>query len=368
MRVQVISVAELSADLRRTWAGIQRRNRLLASPYFSPEYILAAGACRAGVRIGVIEEASRPLGFFPFEIGRFGSGRPVGGRLSDYHGVIAPPGAAWRPADLVAGCGLRQWRFDHLPVECREFAPFVEAAASSWVLDLSGGFEHYRQQRRRAGSKRIDRILCKSRKLRREHGEVQFEFDSVDPVVLDQVIQWKREQCQRTGVVDFLAETGNAGLIRRIHATRTAEFAGVLSVLRVRGRIAAAHFGMRSPDTLHYWLPAYDRQLAHYSPGAILLLDVAREAAARGLVRLDLGKGDDAYKSSFCTHATEVAEGMVVVSQWRAVVRRWRRATVRFLRTAPVAAPLRVPVRALRRLRARRVGLAPLIHTGTERQ
>ena len=151
---------------------------------------------------------------------------------------------------------------------------------------------------------------------------MQFEFDSRDPQAFAQVIQWKREQCRRTGVVDFLGRRANEALLQAIRDVRSPEFAGVLSVLRVRDRIAAAHFGMRSRTTLHWWFPGYERELGRYSPGLILLLEMARAAAAAGLTRLDLGKGHDPYKRDFCTHETSVAEGAVAARLGRLMASR----------------------------------------------
>ena len=352
MKVQVICAGELSPDLRAAWTAIQSSRTDLSSPYFTPGFVEAAARCCGGVRIGVVEDGARPAGFFPFELRPFGVGQPVGGRLSDFQGVIAARGVDWRVEDLVAGCGLRMWRFDHLLVDQTE-SRFVDALAPSPALDLRGGFDRYCAKRRDTGSRHIEQLSYKARKLRRQQGEVHFEFDARDARALEQVILWKREQCRRTGVVDFLAERRNADLIRTIFETRTEAFAGILSVLRVGDRIAAAHFGMRTPDTLHYWFPAYERAFGKYSPGELLLVEMARAAAGNGLVRLDLGKGDDAYKNSFCNHVIPVAEGAVVVSRPLAVIRSAQRLVVGMLRRSILAAPIRVPVRALRRLRRR---------------
>lgn len=346
MRVRVICAGELTQDLRDAWTNIQRSRAELSSPYFTPGFVEAAAHCRDGVRIGVLEDGGRPTGFFPFELRPFGMAQPVGGQMSDFQGVIAEPGCDWRADELIAGCGLRMWRFNHLLGDQTEFAGFVEATDGSPALDLRGGFDGYRARRRADGSKHIDRLLYKSRRMRRQQGEVHFEYDSRDLQVLEQVIEWKREQCRRTRVVDFLAERRNADLVRTIFATRTEGFAGILSVLRVGDHLAAAHFGMRTHDTLHYWLPAYNTALRKHSPGEVLLAELIRAAAASGVVHLDLGKGDDPYKDKFSTHVIPIAEGAVAVSRPMAVLRRVHKLAMGFLRTSTITAP----VRALRRV------------------
>jgi CelD/BcsL family acetyltransferase involved in cellulose biosynthesis len=61
----------------------------------------------------------------------------------------------------------------------------------------------------------------------------------------------------------------------------------------------AVHLGMHSQHTLHWWLTTYNPELRKYSPGANLLIELARAAQARGLSRVDLGYGEEDYKNSF---------------------------------------------------------------------
>jgi hypothetical protein len=42
-------------------------------------------------------------------------GLPVGGRLSDYHGVVAGEDLVFDPRELVTTSALEGWRFDHVP-------------------------------------------------------------------------------------------------------------------------------------------------------------------------------------------------------------------------------------------------------------
>jgi CelD/BcsL family acetyltransferase involved in cellulose biosynthesis len=67
---------------------------------------------------------------------------------------------------------------------------------------------------------------------------------------------------------------------------------------------------MRTPDVLHYWFPTYNHAFSRYSPGLLLLSAIAKHADSRGYSRIDLGKGDDAYKSRVANSRTEVREGV----------------------------------------------------------
>ena len=139
--IRVLEPAGLTAELQAAWSDIQRADPEVESPYFRPEFTLAVADIRSDVRIAVIETADGPAAFFPFQPSRLGAGRPVGGRLSDYHGLIARPGLALTPGQLLRGCGLRSWAFDHLPASQSVFAGQWTATGESPCLDLSRGFD-----------------------------------------------------------------------------------------------------------------------------------------------------------------------------------------------------------------------------------
>ena len=69
-------------------------------------------------------------------------------------------------------------------------------------------------------------------------------------------------------------------------------------MLRAEQRVVAVPFGLRSESSLSCWFPAYDIELARYSPGLGLHLKMAEGAAATDIRCLDLGKGDEDYKQS----------------------------------------------------------------------
>ena len=77
---------------------------------------------------------------------------------------------------------------------------------------------------------------------------------------------------------------------------------------------------MRSRTAWHYWLPTYDRDFAKYSPGLILLLEMAAQAQALGIQTIDLGKGNALYKQRLMNGAVPLLEGVVPASPFRAAV------------------------------------------------
>jgi CelD/BcsL family acetyltransferase involved in cellulose biosynthesis len=352
MQIRVIDPRELDAPLNARWRALQQSHPALDSPYFLPEFTLAAAAARPGVRIAILEDAGQVTGFFPYQ-GRWGMGAPAGGGLSDHHGVVCAPGTQWEWRALLKATGLAYWRFDHLPWEQ---APAGQAQrADSPGLDLARGYEAWKASRVKA-SRRVEELDRKARKMAREVGPLRFEAHVADPAVYEFVLRLKSHQCRRTGVPDFFAWPWTRTLVERVLSTQNPQFAGRLSALWAGDELVAAHLGMRSQREWHWWFPVYAHAHARYSPGAQLLLRVAEAAAAEGCVRLDLGKGEDAYKSSFADIHVPLAEGWVSRPALMTAVQGLRQGVgagvVRQLRETPLLEPLRPWVRRLRALRA----------------
>jgi len=347
MKVTVVNARDLSAAQEARWNELQQADSSLASPYLCPEFTKAVAFVRDDVYIAIMMQGGDTVGFFPFQRERFGIGKPVGGRLSDFQGAVVARGAEWSPDDLIRGCGLNTWDFHHLIAAQGPFRPYHQVVSSSPFIDLSHGYEVYREEQRRRGSRRIGKLMGLSRKLEREIGPLRFEARTDDETVLAKVIAWKSAQCRRTGVYDFFGVNWTVSLIRRIHQTRTLNFSGCLSALYAGNQLVAAHMGMRSHLIWHYWFPAYDRAFSRYSPGSLLLMKLVEHCATQGIEAIDLGKGEDAYKSSFMSGSVEVAEGSVTLPSILAVLRRVGRLAADFLRDSPLARPISVPMRRL---------------------
>lgn len=328
---RLIAAHELDAGLLAAWRSIQEREPRFESPYFCPEFTQAVASVRDDVRVVVIENDGRPAGFFPHQRAAWGRGSPVGGALSDYHGVIAAPQAEWSVVELMRAARLSVWSFDHLVDPAGRFAPYVTAsAAASPQIELAS-FEPPPDFARKA------------RKLAREVGELAFSLHA--PGSLGHMFRWKSEQYRASRLTDAFGVPWTRALLSRLMVMKTPGFGGTCSVLRAGDEIVAVHAGMRAGSVLHWWFPTYDARYAAYSPGIILLL---RIAAALGSGKIDLGKGDARYKRSLMTGAAALREGCVELPSIAATARRLRR-------LAEGRTEWQLPLRALRRFeRARR--------------
>jgi len=335
---------ELTAADRAAWTAMQAKAHLhgspeLANPFLSPEFTLAVGRCRRGVRIAVLREGGEPAAFFPFQRSAAGVGRAIGLGVSDSQGLVHRPGFTWDARDLLRACGLSVWEFDHL-VEGQ--APFEAGASGTFpspVMDVDQGYEAYLAGLRARSPKFTRTTLAKERKLGRDAGEVRYVHDERDPEALRRLMAWKSAQYRRTGRSDRFAHPWITGLVQQLFHTRSDPFAGILSVLYADGKPVAAHFGLRTERVLACWFPAYDPEYAKYSPGLVLHLRMAESAAADGIAYLDLGRGQKEYKDSLKTRELMVSEGWVTRRHPVAVGHRARRAPVRALRNVVLSRP-----------------------------
>jgi CelD/BcsL family acetyltransferase involved in cellulose biosynthesis len=332
MRISLFSASQLPVDLFERWGHLQTINPSLRSPYFRPEFTQIVGAARDDAFVAVVDDGEA---FFPFHKERagLGAGIPIGGKLSDYHGVVARPDYAWNAVELVRRAGLSGWEFDHAPASQVDLRRFALKEAESPCIELSGWETAVSRKLRGDAENR-------RRKLEREIGPVEFEFDCRDAEVFALCMQWKSDQYARTGLKDIMKVPWVQQVLSGIRARGDAEFSGSLSVLRAGGRPIAAHFGMRSHSAFHYWFPAYDPEMSGYSPGNLLLLAIGDAAHERGMGSIELGKGDAFYKARFANAATPLIEGFVVGDPVSAALRDTRKTLLKWLRKTPVRGAL----------------------------
>lgn len=344
MDISVYRPGELSSADRAAWTAMQSKAHLhgspeLANPFLSPEFALAVGRCRRGVRIAVVREGGEPAAFFPFQRTAAGVGRAIGLGLSDAQGLVHRPGFTWDSRELLRACGLAVWEFDHLVAGQGPFEAAATGTFPSPVMDVDQGYEAYLSHLRAHSPKFTKGALARERKLRREHDAVRYVHDERDPAVLRTLMAWKSAQYRRTGRSDRFAHEWITRLVDQLFHTRSEPFAGILSVLYAGGKPVAAHFGLRTERVLACWFPAYDPAFSKYSPGLVLHLRMAEAAAADGIAYLDLGRGQKDYKDSLKTRELNVSEGWVTRRHPVAFGHRARRAPVRALRNTVQSRP-----------------------------
>ena len=348
MKITVIAAKELTSELVSQWSQIQRADPNLASPYFRPEFSQAVAAVRNDVEVAVMRQEGEAIGFFPYQRSRWNVAMPVGGQFSDYQAVILRKGVEWEPEELVRGCGLRAWHFDHLIVSLEQCNSYHILLDESPYLDLSGGFESYRTSRVKAGSKLFRQTARKARKMERELGPLRFVPHTTEQAVFEKLIEWKSDQYRETETTNAFSHRWTVELLERIRLRQDESFGGMLSALYAGERLVAAHFGMRSYGVLHGWFPTYDRELSRYSPGLIQFIELAKAAESLGIRLIDLGRGLSRYKRGLMSGTFRVAEGSVDLRPVTRLLRSGFRSACDWGRSSPLRGPARIPARVLR--------------------
>lgn len=311
MKTSVTRGSEMSSDILAAWDSIRQLNPSLASPYFTSTFTQIVAAARGDVEVAVVESDGQIIALLPYQRGRFDIAGPVGAFISDYHGLISMPDVSLDPCALLRGCGLTAWDFNHLPVEQSCFTPFCREQHRSPIIDLTAGYEAYVKERREQGTEQIKKNGNLMRKLEREVGPLRCVAHSPDKALLEKSLQWKTAQFRRNRWRDLFSISWVRQTMEEIHATQTADFAGMLSLLYAGDKLIAAHFGMRSATIWHYWFPTYDLAFAKYSPGVMLLLKMAEAAPTMGISTIDLGCGEHSYKWRLMNGFIPTAKGSV---------------------------------------------------------
>ncbi|MCH8827982.1 MAG: GNAT family N-acetyltransferase [Planctomycetes bacterium] len=317
MSIELINPQRLTAEQIAAWRTLQRADAQYDSPFFSPEFSRSVACVRADVSVAAIREDGEYVGFFPFQrVGRQ-TGRPVGWKLNDFQGAVVSNGIVIDAAELLRGSDLTAWHFDHLiagQTWCRAEESFQ---MSSPFIDLTDGFHQYLNRKANSKSRRLKTVMRKSRKLSREIGPLRFEFDCNEAAVFERLLEWKSCQLRAMRAFNVFRYDWARQLLDLLRNSDERDCRGTLSALWAGDELVAAHFGIRSDSVLHWWVASYNCQYQQYSPGSILLLEFMKEAAQKGIVRVDLGEGSEAYKPSFQTGAISVSEGAIARSAWR---------------------------------------------------
>lgn len=314
MKYYSFSAKEMSKDHYFRWLDITKSDRLLSNPYFHPEFTRVMSKVRNDVYVGIIEnDQGEIIGFLPYQCSRGGLARPVGLGLSDYHGLIILSQFDTPANEILKGFGIKRWSFDHLLAEQKSFIGFHENLYESPIIDISRGFENYEENFNKKAKKQYKETLRKQKKLEDEIGPLKFSLHTKSNEILQTLIQWKSEQCRRTGTIDYFSIEWCRNLIQELHLLKKDDFGGILSCLFAGDKIAAIHFGMYTQAVWHSWFPTYNHELEKYSPGSILLYLIIKEASTSGVNYIDLGKGMSLYKKRVMTGSITVADGYVSI-------------------------------------------------------
>ncbi|MEU3550897.1 GNAT family N-acetyltransferase [Streptomyces longwoodensis] len=313
-RIDIAHPSELTTSDLDLWNELRAVNADFTNPFMSAQFTQAIGRVRPDTQVAVLRSKREPVGYFPYQRGRWGHGRAVGLGVSDCQGAVLNPGLRLDPHHLMRACSLSAWEFNHLESGQELFLPYATGQFASPVVDLTHGFEQYENHLRARSRGLLKSTRAQERRMGRHLGPLRFVHDERNPAALRTLIEWKSAHYRRTGRRDPFAQSWITDLVHLLADTTSPDCSGMLSVLYAADRPVAAHFGLRSRTVLSCWFPSYDRTAATFSPGRILYLRMIESAAASGIRLVDFGRGEAPYKKSFKTEDLMVHEGTLRTS------------------------------------------------------
>jgi CelD/BcsL family acetyltransferase involved in cellulose biosynthesis len=295
------------ADLR-TWRDLAAAQPAFHSPLLGPDFAQAVGAVRDDARVAVIRRRGQTLGFLPHHRRPGSMARPIGSPLSDYHGLVSRPDAGLAGAEVLRAADLTAYRYTGLIDPHGVFGRNETRAAH--VINLAGtDAEAYLEAVRAASPKKIKNWRRLDNKLDREVGAVTLVGPDHSREAFDQLIAWKREQLERTGVHDFLRPDWTRGLMLDLFQKRTGPFQGLMINLYAGGQLVAGHFGVRLDGVYHPWIASTNPAHGEWSPGQIFFMRAIAAMPGLGLRHYDLGPGHDHYKGAYALSQVQIGEG-----------------------------------------------------------
>ena len=304
---RVVSPDSLTDNELAAWRRAREAHPALGSPFFSASFTRAVARVRHDVRVCVIGSEGKPVAFLPLQFGSgarrlLGAAEPVGGEMSDYFGLIAPPGFKIEARTLLSMAKLSAINFRNLPEEELSFGLDGEQPERGHRIEIGADVGEYWERLRQENESFARELERRERRIVEALGPLDFTFNVADPErELDRLVAMKRAQYRETGVPDALAEPWQRHLLRLLAASADADCAGSLATLNAGGHWVASHFGLRSGTTLHYWFPIFNPALAKFGPGHLLLKHVIDGCAAAGIRTIDRGSGEQSHKSAYVT-------------------------------------------------------------------
>ncbi|MCC9641453.1 GNAT family N-acetyltransferase [Rhodopirellula sp. JC740] len=362
--ISVLPLADLSpAELER-WEQIRSTRDEFAPPFFASRFAAAVNSVRGDVWVAVFRSSNDdPIGFFPFHRIR-GVGLPVGRFLNDAQNVIAARELSVDWSELAKAAQVRAFDLHAIVGGAPEWIDrYHLQTTKAFRADLGSDSESYLRNLQKE-HRTIAKQGQKTRKLAREVGPIRLELDCRCPDILKQTIQWKRDQYQRTHILDLFLPDWTRQLIQTLYENELSldgipensplseHFAndslrGICSVLWAGDRPVATHIGTIERGRLHYWFPTYDPSFSKYSPGTALFTEIIRNASSHGIHCVDMGYGEQPYKQKQTATTTTVAHGTITDSRWHRFAFHAEATMVQALKRVPMKETVKRAIRTI---------------------
>ena len=345
-----VEVCGGQAAAREAWAELGATAGAYQSYGFAEAYATAFGARPA---IVVARDATgRPVALLGLQLARFGPltvAGFLGGSWANYHMGLFRPGLSWAAEDVAAllheagrqaradlfaflNQPLRWEGLDNplalLPYAAGPNPAFASALPRSLGDWLDARFSRASQKKLRKKARKLEAFgpVCHTRA----------ETPEAAARVLDAFIAHKAAQAGARRARDPFAPPQPRDLLGRLIASGAMEMHALFAGERIVATFGALAGGQR----LSGLVVSYDgdKEIAAASPGEWLLIEVVRDAIARGFQTFDLGVGESRYKREICEIEEplfDTAFGVTPLGRAAAAAYLGGRATIREIKRRP---------------------------------
>lgn len=314
MRAKIVSIKDMSADLIVQWNTWAAPEGKLISPYLRFEFAETVSLAREDVRIAILEDGGEVVGFFPHHTPQGGVVRPVGAPMSDYQGVISGDCSRLDPRKIIKSTGASAMVYDNWYGPMGEGQTGRRSREGSVIIDLSSGSDAYFAAQKAQFKDHFKKAARRHRAAARDFGEVRVVLGDADGQSFQTLSGWKQEQYRNSGKLNVFGIDWVQDVLTNLRRREGQDFSGLTSSLWFGDRLAAVEFGLVADDVYHSWFPAYDPELAKYSPGTLLMHGLFEQAHSRGLNRIDIGREDAQYKKYYASYEVPLDQGHILTS------------------------------------------------------
>jgi len=246
--------------------------------------------------------------------------------LDFFHHLTSPPKKNTKKVAFIPRVSQTIERFEgdrnklvHIDAAKEELAPFIDLTSfSDWEK-----YQKFLSTRKHDLVTDTDRRL---RKLIREKGTPQFNFQTNDAHLLTVCTRWKTRHYEHLGGTDMFIDPRHKQFLVALQKKGLA----IVSSLSVGKDPIAVVVGMLEKNIYYGWISAYDRAYSIYAPGRLLLHNLLQESFRRGFVRFDFLLGAEEYKWYYATHYQIVGpigkpSFMDQLNFWRKKIMYWGR-------------------------------------------
>ena len=291
------------------WQDIQSNSAFLKKAFLSYSFCSSVAKIHPYVQVCIFRKDEEIVGFLPFQFknslySRMRIAERVGGEMSDYFGVIAVPGFNLTIDDMSRLARINFLHYTHLDQSQLQYGFPDDSPETGLLIDIGSSGDDYFIKLKETNKKLVSDTARRQRQLEKDIGPLKFCFDAPQgerTEIIDQLIRQKRDQYERTKVPDSLIEGWKQLLLYELSTVDKKLCKGVLSTLYAGDILVASHFGLQCGETLHFWFPVYNKDLAKYSPGRILMKCVIENANLQSpaIATIDRGAGVTKAKKDF---------------------------------------------------------------------